>query len=115
MSDILVIIPLHKFDDEVKPLLNDAVNSVPADIDIVVSASNAIVKDVTEALKDKKNVKVSGNDATDFPTLVNSAVNDDYNLEDFQLEMKYHNFDENGERIKPYRIFRGELKQKGII
>jgi len=39
----------------------------------------------------------------------------DYNLEDFQLEMKYHNFDENGERIKPYRIFRGELKQKGII
>ena len=56
MSDILVIIPLHKFDDDVKPLLNDAVNSVPADIDIVVSASNAIVKDVTETLKDKKNV-----------------------------------------------------------
>lgn len=78
MSNILVIIPLHKFDDDVKPLLNDAVNSVPADIDVVVSASNAIVKDVTEALKDKKNVKVSGNDATDFPTLVNSAVNDDY-------------------------------------
>ena len=78
MSDILVIIPLHKFDDDVKPLLNDAVNSVPAEIDIVVSASNAIVKDVTEALKDKKNVKVSGNDATDFPTLVNSAVSDDY-------------------------------------
>ena len=78
MSDILVIIPLHKFDDDVKPLLNDAVNSVPADIDIVVSASNAIVKDVTEALKDRKNVKVSGTDATDFPTLVNSAVNDNY-------------------------------------
>lgn len=78
MSNILVIIPLHKFDDDVKPLLNDAVNSVPADIDIVVSASNAIVKDVTEALKDKKNVKVSGSDATDFPTLVNSAVSDDY-------------------------------------
>ena len=39
----------------------------------------------------------------------------DYNLEDFELEMKYHNFDENGERIKPYRIFRGELKKEGII
>lgn len=38
----------------------------------------------------------------------------DYNYEDFQLEMKYHNFDENGERKKPYRIFRGELKQKGL-
>ena len=33
----------------------------------------------------------------------------DYNYEDFLLEMEYHNFDENGNRIKPYRIFRGEI------
>ena len=39
----------------------------------------------------------------------------DYNLEDFELEMKYNNFDENGNRKEPYRIFRGNLKQKGII
>ena len=39
----------------------------------------------------------------------------DYNKQDFELEMKYHNFDENGERIIPYRILRGELKQKGVI
>ena len=40
---------------------------------------------------------------------------DDYNREDFQLEMEYHNFDEEGNRKKPYGIFRGELKQKGLI
>ena len=39
----------------------------------------------------------------------------DYNYEDFKLEMKYNNFDKDGNRKKPYRIFRGELKQKGII
>ena len=39
----------------------------------------------------------------------------DYNLEDFLLEMNYNNFDEQGNRKQPYRIFRGNLKQKGII
>lgn len=39
----------------------------------------------------------------------------DYNLEDFKLEMQYGNFNENGERKEPYRVFRGKLKQKGII
>ena len=39
----------------------------------------------------------------------------DYNYEDFKLEIKYHNFDENGNRKKPYRIFRGNLKQKGVV
>ena len=38
----------------------------------------------------------------------------DYNLKDFKLEMQYHNFNEKGERIVPYRIFRGDLKQKGL-
>ena len=78
MSDILVIIPLHKFDEDVKPLLKDAVNSVPSDIDIVVSASNDITKAVSKEFKDNKNVSVKGNDATDFATLVNSAVNEEY-------------------------------------
>lgn len=39
----------------------------------------------------------------------------DYNYEDFKLEMEYHNFDEEGNRKKPYRIFRGDLKKKGLI
>lgn len=39
----------------------------------------------------------------------------DYNYEDFKLEKEYHNFDEHGNRKEPYRIFRGKLKQEGII
>ena len=39
----------------------------------------------------------------------------DYNYEDFKLEMKYNNFDKNGNRKEPYRIFRGNLKKKGLI
>lgn len=39
----------------------------------------------------------------------------DYSYKDFQLEMQYHNFDENGNRKEPYRIFRGNLKKEGII
>jgi hypothetical protein len=38
----------------------------------------------------------------------------DYSLEDFKLEMQYHNFDNNGNRKKPYRIFRGYLRQGEI-
>lgn len=39
----------------------------------------------------------------------------DYNYEDFELEMKYHNFNNDGSRKEPYRIFRGNLKKEGII
>lgn len=39
----------------------------------------------------------------------------DYTYKDFQLEIRYGNFDKNGNRKEPYRIFRGELKQKGIF
>lgn len=43
------------------------------------------------------------------------SIYSDYNYEDFQLEMKYNNFDENGNRKEPYRIFRGHLKQQEVI
>ena len=39
----------------------------------------------------------------------------DYNYNDFQLEMKYHNFNENGNRIIPFRIFRGNLRKEGVV
>lgn len=39
----------------------------------------------------------------------------DYHYEDFLLEQKYNNFDKEGNRKEPYRIFRGKLKQAGKI
>ena len=38
-----------------------------------------------------------------------------YNLEDFKLEMKYDNFDSQGNRKKPYKIFRNYLRKEGIV
>lgn len=43
------------------------------------------------------------------------SIYSDYNFEDFQLEMQYENFDQNGNRKEAYRIFRGNLKQQGVI
>lgn len=38
-----------------------------------------------------------------------------YNYEDFKLEMKYGNFDSEGNRKEPYRIFKNGLKKRGVI
>lgn len=42
------------------------------------------------------------------------SIHSDYNYEDFLLEMKYNNFDEEGNRKEPYRIFRYHLQQQGL-
>ena len=42
-------------------------------------------------------------------------IHSNYNYEDFLLEIKYGNFDKEGNRKKSYGIFKEELKQEGII
>ena len=42
-------------------------------------------------------------------------IYDGYTHEDFELEMKYNNFDSEGNRKESYRIFRGNLKKAGVI
>ena len=39
----------------------------------------------------------------------------DYDLNDFMLERKYHNFDNDGNRKESYKIFRCHLRQKGAV
>jgi hypothetical protein len=38
-----------------------------------------------------------------------------YGYEDFLLEMKYENFDENGDRKQPYKTFKSNLMKEGVI
>ena len=38
-----------------------------------------------------------------------------YTLTDFFNEYTYHNFDEEGNRIKPYKQFKEELRKSGVI
>lgn len=79
-SDILVIVPLHKFNDDVKNLLTDAIKSVPEDIDIVISTISSVEKELKAYVEAFKNVsvKTSRKKATDFCTLVNNAVDENY-------------------------------------
>ena len=38
-----------------------------------------------------------------------------YNYEDFKLEIKYNNFNKNGKRKEPYKIFKNNLRKRGVI
>lgn len=74
---IKVIIPVHIFNDEVKKLIVNAVNSVPEDISVNVSCKYGLSNELNEALNTFKNVSIveaEENSPSDFATLVNSAV-----------------------------------------
>ena len=77
MSNITVIVPIHKYDDEVASLLEDAVNSVPNDMNVRLSCPKSIEKSLNEWCTGRKNVSVfSTSDESDFATLVNQAIDD---------------------------------------
>lgn len=84
MSNISVIIPLHKFDDEIKKSLIRAINSVPNGYDIIISTTSECASVLSKDKDiDTKRVVVewhSDNEtneevASDFSTLVNYSVN----------------------------------------
>ena len=78
MKDLIVIIPLHIFDDDVKPLLTDAINSVPNDLEVRLSCAKGLGKELAEFAKPFKNAVIyeaKDNDSS-FCKLVNQAVGD---------------------------------------
>ena len=86
-KDLLVIIPVHEFNDGIKTLLGKAINSVPENIDIIISTVDGVLTKVNEFIKDINNnnsrqintvSSVKKNAKSDFCTLVNQGVNDDY-------------------------------------
>ena len=77
MKDLVVILPLHEYNDEVKELLTKAVESVPKELEILISCKNDLSAGLKKDYKKNKNVKVLENapDApTDFASLVNFGV-----------------------------------------
>ena len=81
MLDIKVILPLHKYDETVKPLLTRAIesfrkNGYPDDSFVIVSDAN-----VSEKVKNDKDLKLTNNFilapeglSTKLPSLINYAV-----------------------------------------
>lgn len=74
MEDLVIIIPVHKFDEEVNVLLKRAIDSVPNQIKIRLSCPKTISADV-EGFKTSERIELYLSDgADDFATLVNQAV-----------------------------------------
>ena len=72
MKDLLVIIPVHKIDDEVKLLLSRAISSVPEEIKVVISTNleNVRIEDFDSTGRVELIHSTEGN----FQSLVNHAV-----------------------------------------
>lgn len=76
MDKILVIIPLNDYNDQIKSYLEDAIKSVPDEVDIVLSVKHGLKP--TPDVKHAFTIREEQSDASDFPTLVNNAVDDNY-------------------------------------
>lgn len=78
MKDLVVIIPVHEYNKDIKPLLEDAINSVPSDIEIRISHAKGLEKNIKTAFKSHSNVVFYENktDNNNFQTLVNNAIGD---------------------------------------
>ena len=73
MKNLTVIIPMHEFGEENIKLLNNAVNSVPNDINVVLSIPSGTSKKELNGISDRLEV-ISKSDGSSFCELVNSAV-----------------------------------------
>ena len=80
MKDLVIIIPLHEFNKDVKKSLTKAIASVPEDIEVRISCKNGLSEELKKAYTKSKNVVVYENENADSPSdfcsLVNQAVGD---------------------------------------
>ena len=72
-KDLVVIIPMHEFGKENIELLNKAVESVPSDINVVLSVKKGLDGKKLKGISDRLGVITESNGDT-FPELVNAAV-----------------------------------------
>lgn len=80
MKDLVVIIPLHEYNNDVEALLSKAVESVPKELEIRISCKNGLSADIKKAYKKHNNVVIYESEEADAPSdfcnLVNQAVGD---------------------------------------
>jgi hypothetical protein len=77
MSELTVIIPVHKFDDGVSALLDRAIASVDVDIKINISTTTDLadkIKSFASKYEGREINVISLDEKSDFQTLVNNAV-----------------------------------------
>lgn len=77
INNLVIIIPVHELNKEIKTLLTRAINSVPIDYEIRISCKNGLSSKI-KAMELNENVVIYENEEkdspTDFASLVNQAV-----------------------------------------
>lgn len=82
-KNILVVIPLHEFNENVEQMLKNAVNSVPSDYNVHISTTNSVYEEYGEHILNlfsDRNLSIyynSENENSDFCTLVNNSLDKD--------------------------------------
>lgn len=84
MEEILVIIPLHEFNQSVSTLLTRAINSVPREMKVLISTTQTVYNNnldeltaLIHNLQEERSGEIiisNNNDQSDFCSLVNSGV-----------------------------------------
>ena len=76
LKGLVVIIPVHEFNDEIKGMLENAIASVPKGIEIRISCKNGIKDNIEKGIKKNKNIVFfeKEDELSDFCSLVNNAV-----------------------------------------
>jgi len=107
MKDITVIIPIHEYNENIKTILDLAINSVETQENkpkLMMVYSNKIEKEITENYSDKEIILLKNENKTDFQSQVNYAVenidteyfsileyDDEYSTTFFKIANKYIN------------------------
>lgn len=74
MENLVVVIPVHEFNDEVGKLLTNAINSVQENIEVRVSCKKGLESKIKKYLKDWSDIKIITNEKSDFASLVNNGI-----------------------------------------
>ncbi len=74
MENLVVVIPVHEFNDEVGKLLTNAINSVQENIEVRVSCKKGLENKIKKYLKDWSDIKIIANEKSDFASLVNNGI-----------------------------------------
>lgn len=95
MKDLVVIIPLHEFNENVEAYLSKAIASVPKELEIRISCKNGLSEDIKKAYKKNKNVVIyeseNADAKSDFCSLVNQAVGDSKWFSILEYDDEYSN------------------------
>lgn len=73
-NNLIVVIPVHEFNEEVGKYLNNAINSVPENIEVRISCKKGLDTKIKKYLKEWTDIKYVTNDKSDFASLVNNAI-----------------------------------------